>query len=552
MGTGASRRSDTLARVESATFDVIVIGAGINGTGIARDAAMRGLRVLLLDKGDICEGTTAWSTRLIHGGLRYLEHFEFPLVRESLRERELLLKNAPHLVKPLEFLVPIYAGSRRGPRMMRLGMLAYDLLSYDKSMPLHEMLNAEQTIRRVPGINREALRGAAVYFDGQVEFPERISVENALSAADHGAVVLTYTRVDQLLTDRTRVAGVRFSDVLNDRHGQYTVHAPVTINVTGPWADRLTGDASSKRLIGGAKGSHIIVDRFPGAPDSAIYVENESDGRPYFIVPWNGMYLIGTTDLRYSGDLDSVIANDDEIDYLIRDTNRVIPGGGLRREQVRYAYSGVRPLPYVEEGAEAAITRRHIVHDHEPDVHGLISIIGGKLTTYRNLAERAVDLVMRKRGRPPGLCFTKSVPLPGASTGDFLKYAAEFRIWSELDGETVDRLLRIYGTQSRQLIESSRHDPDLLEPIPGAPQTIQGEIPFALRWERAQTLTDVLMRRTMLGLNADHALDAVEAVAGIASSVNEWDATRRRSEVEAYYRYLERFRPAVLDRFTSA
>jgi glycerol-3-phosphate dehydrogenase len=534
-------RNHLLTNLGATDFDVIVVGAGINGAGIARDAVMRGLRVLLLDKGDIGEGTTAWSTRLIHGGLRYLEHYEFSLVRESLRERELLFRNAPHLVKPLEFMVPIYAGNKRGRWLMRLGMLAYDALSFDKSVPSHRILGVDDTIRHVPGINRSGLRGAAVYYDGQVEFPERIVVENALSAAKHGTTILTYTRVDQLIIESGRVAGVQFTDLLADDGRLYTVRAPLTINVTGPWVDRLTRNLSSKRLIGGTKGSHIIVAPFPGAPDSAIYVENEADARPYFIVPWNGLYLIGTTDFRYDGDLDNVNAGDDEIDYLIRDTNRVIPGAGLTRERVRYTYSGVRSLPYVEEGAESAITRRHIVHDHAPEIDGLISIIGGKLTTYRNLAEQATDLALRKLGRNNPKCLTKTVPFPGANTDDFGRFSAEFRVRSELDRETADRLLRIYGTRSRQVLETARKDPELLEPIPVAPNTIKGEIPFAFQREKALTLTDVLMRRTMLGFNADNAIPAIEAVAKVAARMNDWDRARITREIDDYHAYLERF-----------
>jgi glycerol-3-phosphate dehydrogenase len=545
MVTSAELRQRGIERARHDAFDLIVIGAGINGSGIARDAAMRDLNVLLLEKGDLGEGTTAWSTRLIHGGLRYLEYAEIPLVRESLRERELLFRNAAHLVKPLSFVVPIYQGSKRGRWLMRLGMLAYDALSYDRSVPGSRMLSRDEVIEQVPGINREGLLGAAVYVDGQVEFPERIAVENALSAADHGATVLTCARVDELLTEENRVLGVQFTDLLSEDQRSYRVHAPVTVNVTGPWVDHLTEKLSDRQFIGGTKGSHIIVERFPGAPDNAIYVENETDGRPYFIVPWNGLYLVGTTDLRYKDDLDRVIADEHEIDYLIQDTNRVIPGAGLERSHVRYTYSGVRPLPYVPEGAESAITRRHIVHDHMPVTHGLISVIGGKLTTYRNLAEQATNMVINKLGREELPCRTKEIPLPGANTRDFDEFASAFRDWSEIEPETANRLLRIYGTASQQLIESSRHDPDLLKPIPRAPHTLRGEVPFAFGWEHAQTVTDVLMRRTMLGLNADNAIPAVEDVARLAAAAQGWDDTRTHAEIDAYFAYLERFRPVA-------
>src|SRR5918994_991373 len=311
-------------------FDLIVVGAGINGAGIARDAAMRGLKTLLLDKGDISNGTTQWATRLIHGGLRYLEYYEVSLVRESLKDREILLHIAPHLVRPLGFLVPIYERAKHGPLMIRLG-----------------------------------------------------------------------------------VTGVEFTDVLGG--SSYRARAPVTLNVAGPWVDEVLGEIHEGRMIGGTKGSHMIVDPFSGAPkNEALYVEARKEGRPYFIVPWNGRYLIGTTDIRYDGDLDRVVADEEEIDYLIEETNYVIPEANLTRESVLFTYSGIRPLPFQPEGAEGSVTRSHIVYDHAkgrgigtkrssigedaPRGEGLISIVGGKLTTYRNLSRQTVDMVYEKIG----------------------------------------------------------------------------------------------------------------------------------------------------------
>src|ERR687885_2756276 len=218
--------------ISSYPFDVIVIGAGINGAGIARDAAMRGLKVLLLDKGDISSGTTQWSTRLIHGGLRYLQYYEFYLVRESLRDREILLHTAPHLVRPLGFLVPIYEYMEHGKLMIQLGMIAYDALSWEKSLERHRIFSREQTLEREPSLNPEGLMGAAFYYDAQVEYAERIAVENAISAHEHGAVVLTYAKVDRLITEDGNVTGVEFTDVLGGGR-EYEVRAPVTINVAG-------------------------------------------------------------------------------------------------------------------------------------------------------------------------------------------------------------------------------------------------------------------------------------------------------------------------------
>ncbi len=230
-------------------FDLIIIGAGINGAGVARDAAMRGLKVLLLDKGDVGGGTSSVSTRLIHGGLRYLEFGELGLVRESLRERETLLRIAPHLVRPLPFLLPIYEHARRGPLLLRLGMIAYDLLSLGKSLPHHQMLSTKEALASAPGLKQEGLRGAALYYDAQVEFAERLVVENVLSAIEHGAQVTTYTRVSEFIVENDRLVGVEFVKDPDGDHGRAT--APVIINAAGPWVDQvLAGVAPASRLIG--------------------------------------------------------------------------------------------------------------------------------------------------------------------------------------------------------------------------------------------------------------------------------------------------------------
>ncbi|MCA1607260.1 MAG: glycerol-3-phosphate dehydrogenase/oxidase, partial [Acidobacteria bacterium] len=369
------------ANISEITFDVIIIGAGINGAGIARDAAMRGLQVLVLDKGDIGGGTTSWSTRLIHGGLRYLEHAELGLVRESLRERETLFRIAPHLVKPLPILLPLYEQAVRGPLTIRAGMIAYDILSLDKSLPRHRMLTSDEALAQARGLNRKGLRGAAIYYDAQVEFAERLVVENVLSAKEHGATVITYARV-QKLTGQFTDAG-RVVEFIDTRTGAaFAACGRIIVNAAGPWVDEvLTSiERPSKRLIGGTKGSHIIVNSFAGAPSTALYVEAESDKRPFFIIPWDDKYLIGTTDIRFTGDLDQVEIEDDEIDYLLRETNRVIPPARLTRDAVLYTYAGVRPLPYTENKKEEGITRRHFIRESR-DQEGLLSIVGGKLTT---------------------------------------------------------------------------------------------------------------------------------------------------------------------------
>ncbi|HVF00944.1 MAG TPA: glycerol-3-phosphate dehydrogenase [Rubrobacteraceae bacterium] len=540
--------------IETYSFDLIVVGAGINGAGIARDAAMRGLKVLLLDKGDVASGTTSWSTRLIHGGLRYLEYYELYLVHESLSERETLLKIAPHLVKPLPFIIPVYDYSKRGTVLVRLGMIGYDTLSWSKSLDRHKMLSREEVIERIPGLEAEGLLGAAMYYDGQVEYAERLAVENAVSAREHGAVVLTYAGVDRLVVEDGDVVGVEFTDLLGG--GEYTVRAPVTANVAGPWVDEVLRrmDFAEERMIGGTKGSHLVVDPFPGAPaGEALYAEAKQDGRPYFIVPWNGRYLIGTTDIRYEGDLDEVVASEEEIDYLINETNTVIPSANLTRDKVLFTYSGIRPLPYETEGAEGSVTRGHLVYDHathDPRIGGLISIIGGKLTTYRNLARQTVNEVYEKLGRKTPECHTDLISLPGGAAANFDEFAANFKLASGLTEELAVRLLRLYGTRAPDVLAEAGEDHSLRVPLGPSPTPETGiigaEVLFAFRRELAEKLGDVLLRRSMVGMGPKVGLDVDKAAARVAVKHLGWSQERADREVKEFRDYVRRYKPRDL------
>ena len=527
-------------------YDLIVIGAGINGAGIARDAALRGLSVLLLDKTDVAAGTTSWSSRLIHGGLRYLEYAEIGLVRESLRERERLLRLAPHLVDPLPLTIPIYEWHRRGRWLIRAGMVAYDMLSFDKSLPRHHMMTKEQALRHEPGLRRDGLTGAASYYDAQVVFPERVAVESVVDAVAHDAEVRTGAEVIDLLTEAGVVRGVRWRDAQTGEEQE--ARAAVTINVAGPWVDHVLagkGLGDVPQMIGGTKGSHIVVDPFPGAPSDALYIEAKQDGRPYFIIPWNGLYLIGTTDIRYDGDLDCIVPSEDEICYLLNETNIAIPDADLGRDDVLYAYAGLRPLPHQPEGKESAITRRHIVRDHAPRVEGLISIIGGKLTTYRNLAEQAVDAAVRKLGRDVGGSRTGKTALPGAA-GNLERVRRELTehppAW--LDPRSGEYLVRVYGTRAERIVAlAERGDERLRKVVDAETGLIGAAVPFAFEEEHARTLTDVIMRRTMVGYGRNVALESAPAIAELAVASGRWSDTEAADQIAAFRRYVARFLP---------
>lgn len=523
-------------------YDVIIIGAGVNGAGIARDAARRGLRVLLLDKGDICAGTSAWSTRLIHGGLRYLEYGEIGLVRESLREREILLHIAPHLVKPLAMVVPLYdEPQRRGRWTMRAGMLAYDALSFDKSLEHHHFWSRRETLQHAPALRADKLTGAAVYFDAQVTYPERLVLENVLDAVTHGAELRTYARVTRLLTHDGVTQGVEFTDADGATH---TAHAPVVFNVAGPWVDEVLRDEltpNAKPFIGGTKGSHIVVRPLAGTPDGAIYVEARSDGRPFFIIPWQGLCLIGTTDMPYHGDLDAVTADESEIRYLLDETNWLLPDANLRRADVLYTYSGVRPLPYQDASTPAGITRRHFIQHHTRRQNGLFSIIGGKLTTYRSLAEEATDAAISYAPFAATPCDTADARLPGADAENLAHFAGDFVANDDILPRNVRaRLVSIYGTRANALLALAATDAMLREVIDAETNAIAAEIVFAFRAEHATTLSDALLRRTMLGLAAHAGIGPDERAAHLAQQFLGWSQERATEEVMAYRALTDR------------
>ncbi|MDP6416533.1 MAG: glycerol-3-phosphate dehydrogenase, partial [Gammaproteobacteria bacterium] len=516
-------------------FDLIIIGGGINGVGIARDAASRGLRTCLLEQGDLCNGTTRWSSRLIHGGLRYLEHAELGLVYESLHERETLLKIAPHLVQPIKLLIPIYSGGRRGKLLINAGMWLYDLLSLGKSVPRHEMFTAQEALDELPPLNRDGLLGAAAYFDAQVTFAERLVVENALAAQAAGAQVHTYSRVDRILYGARRIRGVRYTDLRSDQ--QCDLFAPVVVNASGPWVDRVLEKNVKPplRLMGGTKGTHIVVPAIPGQPRIACYLEAESDGRPFFIIPWNDMLLIGTTDIRFDGNPGEVVAEDGEINYLLSETNHVFPDANLNRKNIHYHYTGVRPLPRKEKKAEGDVTRRHIIKHHRRVARGFYSVIGGKLTTYRNLAEEMTDRVIRRLRHKGPKCQTANDPLPGAVI-NISRVVDELDACDLISPESRLHLLNVYGSRALLIKELVITDPRLGDEICPYSHTIAAEIIFAYQHELPTTLADVLLRRTMIGLSPDLGRSALPKALDIARHHVGWSAARADEEERRYLR----------------
>ena len=400
-------------------YDVIVIGGGVNGAAIARECAFGGKRVLLLEQHDFGSGTSSRATRIIHGGLRYLEHGELDLVRESLREREYLLRTKPGLVHPLRFTLAIPRHrnpfSLRGPLALRVGLKFYRTLSGRSVDPGVAKQDIETLERSLDDGHRWTL---ADYEDAQCEFPERLIADWVVEAVGAGAVARNHTEVLSVETEGGRAIGVRTRDRFTREESR--VSAPWVINASGPWADQVTAASAIKaaRMIGGVRGSHIFLPRFAGAPEAAVYTE-ALDGRPIFIIPWNGQTLVGTTEVA-DNDPSNTAPSAAEVDYLWKSFARIFPRSGLSFSDISACYAGIRPLPYVQGDCPSGTTRRHFLHDHSDDgAAGMVSVIGGKLTTATSLA--------RDCARKIGLAATAPTPLAISMAAASAQAATELR-----------------------------------------------------------------------------------------------------------------------------
>ncbi|MEO1203138.1 MAG: glycerol-3-phosphate dehydrogenase/oxidase [Pseudomonadota bacterium] len=416
-------------------------------------------------------------------------------------------------------------------------MIAYDALSLRKTLPGHEMIGARECLERMPGLNADGLKGAALYYDGQVTFAERLVLENVIDAVELGAVARNYCTVTNIHIDNAAVTGVSFTDAVSG--GTETATAPLVVNAGGPWVDDVLSGAGTTAFgdyVGGTKGSHIVVPRFDDAPPDAIYVEASADGRPVFVIPWNRQILIGTTDIRFDGDPASARASLAEIDYLLHELNRLFPNAAVAREDVSFTYSGVRPLPPHNDGPEGAISRKHHVRHHNHVARGLYSVVGGKLTTFLSLAEdvlkrlnRDFDLGLPRQG-------VRERPFPGA--GEAALGAAGGR----LGEDTRRHLIGVYGARADSVAALAAQDGRLAEIVCPWSGALAAEVVHALRHEFARTLDDVLSRRLMIGLNPDIGLPSLPAVARVMAAELGWDERERERRQRDFERYAsERF-----------
>jgi glycerol-3-phosphate dehydrogenase len=515
-------------------FDLIVVGGGITGAGAARDAALRGLSCLLLEKGDFASGVTSKSTRLIHGGLRYLANFEVDLVAESLRERAILRRMAPYLIHPIPLIIPIYKGDPHGRAVISLGIHLYDLLSHESDIPHYFTSGREKTLEMAPGLNRDGLTGSALFYDHQITMPERLVLENIISAREAGAQVLNHMRAEKIEESGEGVV-VTARDLLGD--GVRTFRAKVLINAGGPWIDKVRGAAGVDRgkIIFPTKGIHLVLPRLS---EQALFITSR-DGRMFFIIPFNRYSLIGTTDTKYSGDLDEVHADQDDVDYLVTESKRVLPGLPITREAVLYTYAGIRPLAF-SGSSESKISRKHRVI-REGKSGRIITIAGGKLTTYRNMARDVVDSACNvlKVRRP---CATDQKPFPGglpAGYEEYLKQAVpEMAARFKVKAETISHLVRFYGSRVEKVLELVKDDPRLGEPISSESLDIQAQVVYGISEEGAKTLSDIVLRRMHLGTTGSRGKDGIETIARLASKQCKWSDEETQFQVKCFLQDL--------------
>ncbi len=527
-------------RLGQDSFDLLVVGGGITGAALAWDAALRGLKVALVDKSDFAAATTSASSKLIHGGLRYLKNGEVGLVRESLRERRILQRIAPHLVYPIPFLIPTYKQGGNKRWMIKAGMIVYDMLSYDRGrledpdrrIPGHCMLSPRRVLEEEPGVSPERLTGGAVYYDCQCE-PERICLEFILGAAGRGAVVVNYAQVTGLIRSNGVVAGAEVQDRLGGELCR--VRADMVANVAGPWADAIDvlSGAEDEVALKRSKGIHIITR--PLVRKYAVVLQT-GGGRHFFIIPWRGHSLIGTTDTEYQGRPDDLAVLDEDVQGFISEINEAYPAAGLRLEDVLYRYVGVRPLVDQETEVYDASRKYEIVDHHKKGLKGYISALGGKYTTSRNLASKAADRILARLGRPKAACKTRKTLLPGGVLGRFSDYlkASQESAGRRLEPDVLKNLIFTYGTRHTAVLERVKQNPELGERVREDRPEILAQVAFSIEEEMAWTLCDVLTRRTGIGTLGHPGDEALDKVAGLAARLLGWDPDRVRDEKNIY------------------
>lgn len=528
-----------LSALAGRQFDLAVIGGGVNGAATARDAALRGLKVAVVEAKDFAGGTSSRSSKLIHGGLRYLAQGDFKLVREARRERRLLLRLAPHLAQPLPFLLPIYRGDPYSPLKMRLGLALYDWLGNLGPADRRRFYSPSETTSRVPALRPQNLLAGAVYHDSLTD-DARLTLENLLDAAEHGAVVVNYAKVLRFAGSRDRgtIASADVQDMLSGR--KFEISARSWVNAAGPWVDRvraLVPGYDGSKTIRMTKGTHVVLPQI--SDRYALFAAVLPGERIFLMMPWHGHSLLGTTDTEYTGDPEDVAPDGSEIDYLLGALNRVL-SEPVTPASVVTSYAGLRSL-VVEAGKQPSENTREYRFHRDPWANNMITVCGGKLTTARALGEKLADVVAAELpgSSAAASALSRTQPLPGGnicgSFDDFVQSGRDAAVREfGVAREPAERILRTYGSRWRKVLEPARSDASLLEPLPGRSTLLKAEPVFSIREEMAVRIEDFLLRRSGLSWLTTAYPDTAPAVARIFARELGWSEKERQVALERY------------------
>lgn len=543
-----------LKRLSEETYDLLIIGGGVNGLAAAWDASLRGLKVALVEKKDFGAETSSATLKIVHGGLRYLQHLDFVRMRESIRERSTMLRIAPHLVEPFPFLMPTYGHFMQGKEAMTAAVIVNELMSFDcnrhlpdpaRRIPSGRIISKKECLELAPCVEQKGLTGGMIFYDAQMYNSERLSLCFALSAAGNGADLANYVEILSLIREGNRVAGAKAKDLLTG--SEFEVHAKVTANMTGPWSDivvSLLDKPKPDRRVLRSKGIQIVTPRLidkvalavPSAYEDPDAIFSRGT-RNFFITPWRGVSLVGTTDTVYEGDPDDFRITAKDVADFVEEINQSMPSAKLTPEQVPFAFGGLRPITEKNIDAGSKVARKYEVNDHVSDlgVEGFFTIIGVKYTTCRFLAEKVVDLAFKKLGHSSPKIMTESTPLAGGKIERFDEFMS--RSVAErpagFDETMMRHLVRSYGSDHAVITDLAKQEPELGDRIPGSAEVAKAEIAHAVRQECAIHLEDVILRRTDLGTLGHPGKAALEACAEIMGSELDWDAARRQREIEA-------------------
>jgi glycerol-3-phosphate dehydrogenase len=526
---------------EFKTYDLIIVGGGISGAAVAYEACSRGLSAALVEKNDFGGATSAATSKLIHGGLRYLANMEIGLVRESLKERRILGNIAPNFVYPVPIIITEYSGSRSSKLMIKSGMMLYDLLAYDrgavndtsKKIPGHQSLSPEEALAREPNIRKDGLTGAVIYYDSMNIFPERLTLAFLKSAVKQGADISNYSETKGFINDRNgRISGVRVLDRINGKVKE--LYGRIVVNCTGPWADITLNMAMKENnhshKIKRSEGIHIITGKLV---NKYIVASRTPSGRHFFLIPWRGHTLIGTTDKEYNGDPDKYSVSRESIQELIDEVNQSFGDGSLTYEDVLFYYGGLRPLIEDPEKDSYQSSRKYEIFDSsERGTEGLITVEGGKYTTSRNLGEKVVDLIEKKLEKEHVKSRTDKEYLYGSEIPEienFIESAvAENRDFEE---KSVRYLARNYGTEFRKVLDIARKNRKYAETL-NSDGEVLAQVIFAVKNEMAFTLKDIILRRTGLGTLGNPGKSVLKKSAKAAGRELKWGFFRRRREIK--------------------